>query len=261
MKKIGLLLIIFSANCVPVLGWGQKGHDVIAYIAEKHLTGRTKRAVSEILEGRSIVYYSSWMDNLRNSPRWDGGYDVTKTWHYANVDEGHTYESMRKEQAGDVLTALDRIISGLKSGELCDSLKSDYLKMLVHLIGDMHCPMHAGRLTDRGGNEVRVMWFGTPTDLHSVWDTEMIESARKWSYTEWQRQLDRYGRKQIKAVTSGIVREWFDETVAAAEFIYENTSAGDDLRYRYIYDFNDLLERQLLYAGYRLAAVLNGIFG
>ena len=261
MKKTVLLLIFFSMGCLPVFGWGQKGHDVIASIAEAHLTRQAKKTIDGILEGRSIVYYSSWMDNLRNSPQWIDGYDVTKTWHYANVDEGYTYETMRKEPAGDVLTALDLVLSGLKSGELCDSMKADYLKMLVHMIGDMHCPMHAGRLTDRGGNNVQVRWFGTPTNLHSVWDTEFIESARRWSYTEWREQLDRCGKKERKAIAAGDMYDWFDETVAAAAIIYENTPEGADLGYQYLYDFNGLLERQLLYAGYRLAAVLNDIFG
>ncbi len=261
MKKTVFLLLFFSVGCLPAFGWGQKGHDVIASIAEAHLTRRAKKAIDSILEGRSMVYYSSWMDNLQNSPGWKGGYDVTKTWHYANVDEGYTYETMRKEPAGDVLTAMEMVISALKSGELSDSLRSDYLKMLVHMVGDMHCPMHAGRLSDRGGNNVPVRWFGTPTNLHSVWDTEFIESARKWSHTEWREQLDRCGKKEIKAVTAGSVYDWFEETVVAAAVICENTTEGADLRYQYVYDFNGLLERQLLYAGYRLAAVLNDIFG
>lgn len=261
MKKTVLVFLIFSISCLPAFGWGPKGHDVIASIAEAHLTRRAKKAIDDILEGKSIVYYASWMDNLKNSPQWAGGYDMTNTWHYANVDEGYTYETMRKEPAGDVLTALELVMSKLRSGELSDSLRADYLKMLVHMVGDMHCPMHAGRLTDSGGNDIKIRWFGAPTNLHSIWDVEFIESTRKWSHTEWREQLDRHGKKEIKAITAGSVYDWFFGTVAAAETIYLNTPEGADLRYQYLYDFNYLLERQLLYAGYRLAAVLNDIFG
>lgn len=256
---ICLSLLVMQA--LPAFGWGQKGHDVVAYIAEKHLTCKAKKNIGRMLEGKSIVYYSSWMDNLQNSPDWKGGYDVTKTWHYANVDEGETYDSMRKEEKGDVLTALDMIVGELHRSELTDSLKADYLKMVVHLVGDMHCPMHAGRLSDLGGNRLQVKWFGQQTNLHSVWDTRFIESARKWSYTEWQQQLDRCSRKERKQISAGTPRQWFDETVAAVKHLYETTPENGNLSYQYLYDHNELLERQLLYAGYRLAALLNDIFG
>lgn len=255
-----VMLLLSSSFCPAAWGWGQKGHDVIAYIAEQNLTCRARNKISQILEGKSIVYYSSWMDNLQNAPNWEGGYDVTKTWHYANVDEGFTYETMRKEARGDVLTATETILQALRSRELSDSLRADYLKMLVHLIGDMHCPMHAGRFSDLGGNRFPVQWFGQQTNLHTVWDSRMIESARKWSYTEWQRQLDRCKRRERKIISSGTPRQWFDETVDAAAYIYANTSEGADLSYQYIYDNTALLERQLLHAGYRLAALLNEIF-
>lgn len=262
MKKLIILLLAFATvNCHFAFGWGQKGHDVVAYIAEQHLTKKAHKAISEILEGKSIVYYSSWMDNLQNSPQWKGGYDVTKTWHYANVDEGYTYETMRKEPKGDVLTALELVITGLKSGQLTDSMRVDYLKMLVHMVGDMHCPMHAGKLSDLGGNRHQVRFFGQGTNLHSVWDTAMLEAARKWSHTEWQRQLDRCGKKEIREITCGTIHDWFAETVNAAELIYGATPAGAELRYQYLYDFTPLLEKQLLHAGYRLAAILNEIFG
>lgn len=262
MKKFFLLLpLALMLNTHHVFGWGQKGHDIVCYIAEQNLTRRAKKAISEILEGRSMVYYSSWMDNLQNSPEWSGHYDVTKTWHYANVDEGYTYQTMRKEPKGDVLTGIELVVAGLRSGELCDSVRADYLKMLIHMVGDLHCPMHAGRLSDLGGNQHQVRWFGQPTNLHTLWDTLFLESVHQWSYTEWQRQLDRLGRKDIKRITAGGIYDWFEETVASAKMLYDNTPAGADLRYQYLYDHKDMLERQLLYAGYRLAAMLNDIFG
>lgn len=263
MKRIPIILAVILATMytLPSFGWGQKGHDIIAYIAEQNLTCRAKKKITKILDGKSIVYYSSWMDNLQNSPEWKGGYDVTKTWHYANVDEGETYDSMRKEERGDVLTALDKIVSGLRKGELSDSLESDYLKMLVHLVGDLHCPMHAGRLSDRGGNNFKVKWFGQQTNIHSVWDSRFIESARKWSYREWQSQLDRLNRKERNIIAYGTPRQWFDETVGFAAYIYSNTPENGELSYQYVYDNSELLERQLLYGGYRLAALLNDIFG
>lgn len=262
MKKFVLTaLLLASLLRVDMLfAWGGKGHDVVAYIAEQHLTSRARKAVSEILDGKSMVYYASWMDNIQNSPDWEGGYDKTKTWHYINVDAGKTLATMEREPKGDVLTATEASIAALRSGNLSDSLKADHLKMLIHMIGDMHCPMHAGRKTDLGGNQFAVKWFGAETNLHSVWDSKFIESYRTWSHTEWQVQLDRVSRKEQKAIMAGTPLDWVLETVDISKAIYAGTVEGANLSYQYLYDFGPLCEEQLLKGGLRLAAVLNDIF-
>ena len=260
------LIALLFVSMLPATAWGPKGHDVVAAIAEQHLTCKAKRQISKLLDGKSIVYYSSWMDNIQNSPYWEDGYYKTKTWHYANVDKGLTYETMQKNENGDVVTALtmltDEMLDNYK--HLTDSMKVDYLKMIVHMVGDLHCPMHAGRLSDLGGNRMKVKWFRQDTNLHSVWDSKMIDSARKWSYTEWCDQLDRKDRKYRKEVMSGTYEDWFTETVEAASDIYEYVESVDqaspNLSYQFVYDFSPLLEERLLHAGYRLAYVLNEIF-
>lgn len=260
------LIALLFVSMLPATAWGPKGHDVVAAIAEQHLTCKAKRQISKLLDGKSIVYYSSWMDNIQNSPYWEDGYYKTKTWHYANVDKGLTYETMQKNENGDVVTALtmltDEMLDNYK--HLTDSMKVDYLKMIVHMVGDLHCPMHAGRLSDLGGNRMKVKWFRQDTNLHSVWDSKMIDSARKWSYTEWCDQLDRKDRKYRKEVMSGTYEDWFTETVEAAADIYEYVESMDqaspNLSYQFVYDFSPLLEERLLHAGYRLAYVLNEIF-
>lgn len=263
MKKIPLLLsVIILIATQPSFGWGQKAHDVVAAIAEANLNKKAEKKISEILDGKSMVYYSKWMDDLRNSPEWESHYKVTETWHFANVDEGKTYDTMEPDPKGDVLVKTEMIIAELTIyKELGDSVKREYLMMLIHMVGDMHCPMHAGRRTDRGGNSVTEYWFSQKTNLHAIWDTNMIESARTWSYTEWQENLDRTTKKEKEQIWAGTPRQWFDETVTAAAQIYATTPPNSNLSYQYMYNHNALLERQLLYAGYRLAHVLNTIFG
>lgn len=259
---MAIMLLDFTA----AYGWGAMGHDVVAAIAEQHLTHKAKRKINKILDGRSIVYYSSWMDNIQNSPYWENGYNKTKTWHYANVDDGYTYQTMTKNPDGDVVKGLEFLTREMTENydNLTDSMKVDYLKMIVHMVGDLHCPMHAGRLSDRGGNGTKVKWFRQQTNLHSVWDSRIIDSARKWSYTEWCDNLDRTDRKYRKSVMSGSIEEWFDETVEEADKIYEYVESMDEdvpnLSYQFVYDFSPVLEEQLLNAGYRLAYVLNSIF-
>ena len=251
---------------VSMYAWGPMGHDVVAAIAEQHLTKKTKKEISKLLDGRSIVYYSSWMDNIRNSEADTESYNLTKTWHYANVDKGLTYQTMKKCESGDVVSGLETLTDLMTNryDELTDSMKTAYLKMIVHMVGDLHCPMHAGRLSDRGGNDMKVRWFGKNTNLHSVWDSKLLESSRRWSCTEWVSQLDRTDRMFKKSVMTGTYEEWFGKNVENAARIYEYIeSMGDEnpnLSYQYVFDHAPLVEQQLLLGGYRLAYVLNSIF-
>ena len=111
MKRLAITLmsIIMLMDFTSAYAWGPKGHDVVAAIAEQHLTPKAKRKINKLLEGKSIVYYSSWMDNIQNSPYWEYGYNKTKTWHYANVDKGLTYETMPKNENGDVVNGLEML--------------------------------------------------------------------------------------------------------------------------------------------------------
>lgn len=269
MKRMVFILGVAVAMtlCHLSFAWGPKGHDVVAAIAEQNLTRKAKKALDELLDGKSIVYYSSWMDNIQNSPYWKTSYSHTKTWHYANVDEGYTYQTMPKNPSGDVVTALNMVTKELieNAAALTDSMKVDYVKMVIHLVGDLHCPMHAGRLSDKGGNSVKVRWFGQNTNLHSVFDSKMIDSARKWGYQEWAHQLDRRDRKFKKSIVQGSFEDWFDVTVKNAAEIYAYVQRQEDkipyLSYQFVYDFSPMLEESLLLGGYRLAYVLNTIFG
>lgn len=259
-----LAAVLMLPVCLPASGWGAKGHDIVASVAERHLTPRTKRELKKILDGRSIIYSSSWMDSVQNSPYWKDGYDATKTWHYANVDEGETYRSMQKNPKGDVVTALDSLTREFRKNRrtMPDSLQSDCIMMIVHMVGDLHCPMHAGHLSDLGGNRVKVKWFGQNTNLHSVWDSRLIESARKWSYTEWTEHIDRASCKERRNISEGSFEDWLGETACCASEIYDYVGAlpKAELSYKFVYDFSPMLEERLSVAGYRLAAVLNSLF-
>ena len=267
MKRIiiTILSITMLFNGVSALAWGPKGHDIVAAIAEQNLTPKAKKALNELLGGKSIVYYSSWMDQIQNSPYWEYGYNKTKTWHYANVDKGFTYETMKKNEDGDVVSGLNFLTKELKENysELTDSMKVDYVKMVIHMVGDMHCPMHAGRLSDRGGNGFKLKWFGQNTNLHSLWDSKVIEAARSWSYSEWRDHLDDVDKKFKKEIVKGTYEDWFTTTVSNSAMLYEYQESLGEKNinpYEYVFIFSPMLEEQLLLGGLRLAHVLNSIF-
>ena len=237
--------------------WGPKGHDVVAYIAECNLTPEAAEKIDKILGGASMVYWANWLDSASHTPE----YAYTATWHYANVDEGFTYETMTKNPDGDIVEAIDRIVAELKNGQLDPAQEQLYLKMLIHLVGDLHQPMHTGHLSDRGGNSVPVRFFGRESNLHAVWDSSLPEAAHKWSYTEWQNQLDRLTEEEVARIQSGTPLDWFEESNAICREIYVATPEGSDLSYDYIAKYAPVIERQLLRGGHRLAGQLNEIYG
>lgn len=255
MKK---LLILFAGVLLSgsAFGWGQKGHDLTAYIAECHLTPKAAKQVDRVLNGHSPVYYANWLDIASHTPE----YLYTRTWHYLNIDEGKTLETMQRNPDGDVLTAVTMLYEKLRKGGLTPEEETLSLKMLIHLVGDMHCPMHTGRLSDLGGNKRPVKMFGRPTSLHSAWDTAIVESAHKWSYTEWQTQIDRLNKKQAAEIQAGEPQDWLLETHEICKEIYESSPEGTNISYDYVDKYTPVIEQQFLRGGYRLARLLNEIY-
>ena len=97
-----LVCVILLASATDLLAWGQKGHDVTCEIAERHLDRGARKAVRRLLQGKSMVYWSNWLDNASHTPE----YAYTKTWHYKNIDAGVAYEDAELEPNGDVVTAI-----------------------------------------------------------------------------------------------------------------------------------------------------------
>ena len=256
MKKY-ILSAIFAACALVASAWGQKGHDVTAYIAEQHLTPTTKAAVDKILDGRSMVYWSNWLDNASNQM----DYAYTKTWHYKNVDADETYESSQANPSGDVVVGIKQQIEVLSDQTTTPDRAALAMKILIHLMGDMHQPMHMGHATDLGGNRIKVKFFSDERNLHSVWDSSILESGHKWSYTEWQQQIDRASDAEEVAIVEGRVDDWAKETLAVAKDVYVYFQPGTRVMYNEIARWTPTIEQQLLKAGLRLAHVLNLIYG
>ena len=252
-------VIIIFATLIPAISfaWGTKGHDIVAYIAEQRLSKRTKRNVEQVLGGYSMVYVANWMDNASHTDE----YDYTKTWHYVNVDhEEGSYARSKKEDNGDVVTAVNNIVKSLKCDQLTPEQERVKLMMLIHLVGDMHCPMHAGHKSDRGGNGTKVKYFGKQEKLHSVWDSQIVESVHRWSYTEWQREIDRIDRKTEKRIMQGTPNNWIEECVLLADDVYTRSAKGGNLSYDYVAHYTPIVELQLLKGGIRLAKILEEIY-
>lgn len=251
-----LAAVLMAASSTAVFGWGQKGHDITCDIAQRHLTKKAKKQITELLDGRSIIYWANWMDNASHTKQ----YAYTSTWHYRNIDADQTFDSMPKEEKGDVVNAINAQIELLKSQGKTRDERVLALKFLVHLVGDLHCPMHMGHKSDRGGNQWQVQFFNKGTNLHGIYDSDMVESAHKWTHTEWAQELDILSPTQEGVVTEGDVDKWARETYAITSRIYDATPVGAKLSYDYVSEWTPTLEQQFLRGGLRLAKVLNDIF-
>lgn len=248
---------LLAGLCFPALPWGQKGHDTVAYIAQENLTPVAYSAIDSILDGYSIVYWANWLDNASHTPE----YEYTKTWHYKNIDADQDYESAPDIPEGNIIEAIKSQTEILANPESSKREKALALKMVVHFLGDIHQPMHMGRATDRGGNSHYVMFFKRPTNLHSVWDTDLLEASHAWSHTEWKREIDRLTKEEKeKILKNGNPAKWGEETYEVCRDVYEKTPQDTNIEYTYIADWTPVVEEQLEKGGLRLADVLNTIF-
>ena len=259
MKARFLLLFIGFLTTSLVFAktpaWGPTGHRTTGKIAEKHLTKKAKRQINELLKGESLAFVSTYGDEIKSDKKYNDFY----TWHYVNMPLDSRYEVSEKNSKGDLVTGINKCISILKDDTSSLEDKTVYLKMLVHLMGDLHQPMHIGRKDDKGGNTIQVQWFGKGTNLHRVWDENMIEQW-KMSYLELADNTEVLTKLQIKAIQEGTIIDWVHDTHKLSKIAYASVQTGENLRYRYSYDHFSTVRKQLQKSGIRLAKLLNDIF-
>lgn len=253
MRKALLVLLLLPALS---FGWGKNGHRVIGQIAENHLSPKAAAAIRALLGHESLAEASNWADEIRSDPSWKRA----DPWHYVNIPDGQTYAEMEKNPAGDILVALKNCEATLRNPAAPKQEKIEALRFLVHFIGDLHQPLHAGKRDDLGGNRVTVHWFRSveATNLHSVWDDLLIEQE-KLSFTEWTRFLDHPTAEQLKEWQSTGFETWMEESYKLRDRCYD-FKQGMPLSYDYVYKSMPIVKQRLLQGGVRLAGTLNSIF-
>ena len=235
--------------------WGSTGHRVIGAVAQKHLTPKTAQKVNALLGGVSLAFVSTYADEIRS----DNRYHHLAPWHYVNMDQHTRYHEAEKNPKGDIVTAIKTCIETLKNPTASKEDKAFYLKLLVHFIGDIHQPFHAGRKEDRGGNSIALFWFGKRTNLHRLWDTDLIEHYNM-SYSELASDLPKLTIHEKSVVMAAPLLDWVNQSQDLANTLYDKTPQGSRLGYVYHYHNFETVRKQLLDAGLRLAATLNTIF-
>ncbi|MCH7700843.1 MAG: S1/P1 nuclease [Planctomycetes bacterium] len=213
--------IVFLLAPTLCLAWGEDGHRIVGEIASHYLSPCTEEAVKSLLGDQTLADVSTWADEIKSDRKWDWA----KPLHYANVTPGSDSFDLDRDcpEVGCVVSAIERFSRVLRTSgaarfpQPTKKEQVEALKFLIHLVGDLHQPLHVSRARDRGGNDIAVEFFNNRTNLHSLWDSGLIRHTKKpWS--EYAAEL----RAQVKGVktryprTNGKVTEWATESYRLA---------------------------------------------
>ena len=264
--RIQILLILIACACtysLPAFAWGQEGHRIIAKIAYDNLTKRARKQVDNILGDRGMIYWANWADEIKSDNIYPQS--ISDGWHYQDFQGGLSDSIVADalthypQEGGMLLCMLDSLELEVAGDRVMRTNAEHLLRFFIHLNGDRYCPMHMAHMDDKGGNAVKMKWFGRDTNLHAVWDSKLIES-QGYSYTEYAQMIQDIYRAQKREIEKMTDEELLLETYHLTESIYRYQESWDGNTYHYIYTWHEFMERQLYIAGIRLAQLLNSIY-
>jgi len=250
------LTFCFLGLTLSLAAYDGVGHRIIADIAYDNLSGSARSQVDKVLGKRGIVYEATWADEVRS----DNKYAYSYPWHYQDLDDKMTSADISKllnnptAEGEHLFFAIDSMEARIKKNKN----DAEALKFLVHLVGDLHQPMHLGGKNDKGGNKIDMNWFGRKTNLHAVWDGALIDSE-KMSYSEFSQYLqDKYEPRKAEFKKHNLLQSIeASYSVRNAIYAYDNT---DTSNYHYVYFFADKRDEMLYRGGIQLANILNALY-
>ena len=262
MYRFQKLIVLCLFVYMPFAGhaWGVIGHRIVGQIADSYLTKKTRTELGKILGFESIAMASNWPDFIKSDP----AYNYLSTWHYVNLMSGLSFDEVKNfltaDTSTDAYTKINFLVNEFKTNKLLSQeTKQLYVRLLIHIIGDIHQPMHLGRPDDRGGNAVKVKWFSDDSNLHSVWDGKLID-FQQLSYTEYAVAINHTTLAQRKAWQKQTLVDWIYDTYGITEKIYADVKPDQRLDYLYNFKFIVPLNDQLVKGGVHLAGIFNDIF-
>lgn len=245
---------LFSSNAVA---WGQTGHRITGQIAEQWLTPEAKAAITAILGPEGLAEASTYPDDMRSNP--DQFWQKTANpYHFVTLANGQHYHDSDCPPEGDSVSALTRFTKVLQDDSSSMADKQLALRFVVHLIGDIHQPLHvsSAKIKDKGGNAVPVTFFKRPSNLHKVWDSDLIDQ-QQLSYSEYASWLNaRITKQQYQQWSSADYNQWITESASMRDGVYPLSS---ELGWDYLYQHNPTVKLRLQQAGVRIAAYLNKV--
>lgn len=246
-RKTIFVFLLQSCLSLTAMGWGREGHIMTADIAKEHMSKAAKDSLKFYLGDMTIEQASTWMDEIKK----DSTLDYLKPLHYINIEEGQSYDP---KSTGNIISELNKVIAELKDRSHHSKQEIAFdLRVLIHLVGDLHQPLHVGYGVDRGGNSVKFTVDGDSSNLHRVWDTEIIR--REHITTDG---LSLAINKEDKAQAKNIdIIEWMNESRAHLKEVYDFHGNIDR---KYLSKNSKLVEKQLILGGLRLATLLDSLF-
>lgn len=258
-KKIALTVSFFYLP-FSASAWGVLGHRIVGEIADKYINHKTRKAIFQILGNESMAMSSNWADFIKS----DNSFSYLSSWHYVNLPEGaskdQVFSYLDSEKAPNIYNKLNEMISVLKNPQSTADQKKQALRLVIHMVGDLHQPMHTARKDDLGGNKILLTWFNEKSNLHRVWDENLID-FQQLSYTEYTKAINYPTTAEFTTWQNSSLKEVVFESYDLCNKIYATGIKNDDkLSYRYNFDWIETVNKQLLKGGIRLAKVLNDIY-
>lgn len=257
--RVFLLFLCLSLFTFEARAWGVLGHRTIARIAENHLTPKARREIATLLAGETLPLVSTFPDEIRPYPT----FKYTAPWHYLDTTPRLPYaqyvatiDTMKQPNAYLAIQQMQRQLQD-RGQPAADRLFA--LKFLVHLVGDVHQPMHAGHADDQGGNKVLVKFQGKDLNLHSLWDSALLD-YEGMTYTELAATYDHASPAQVREWQQAPAATWLFESYQLSEPLYAEAAQNPAFDYAYYPAHAALLHQRLLEAGIRLAGLLNQVF-
>lgn len=253
------VLVVLSALLTQqqAFAWGQQGHRITGAIAEQHLSPAAKAWLKPILVPQGLANMATYPDDMRSNPDpfWQHTADP---YHYVTLSRTPHYHPEDEPAEGDAISALRQFTQLLQDSKTSVEDKRLALSFVIHIIGDLHQPLHVSdaKRNDRGGNKHKVQYFGKDTNLHSVWDSSIIDS-QQLSYTEYSRWLNvDITPADIKAWQSVNPMQWIHESSKLNNVAYPAEPA---LSWGYNFEHLPTVEMRLKQAGVRIAAYLDAL--
>jgi nuclease S1 len=253
-----VLMAIFQANA---WAWGRIGHRVAATLAEEHLTPRARVGIHALLgNGIRLADIATWADEQQEV-------SGTGLWHSVNVPVRESrYDSRYCLPGGCVVSKIEEFKRVLMSPSTGKAEKQRALKFLVHFVADLHQPLHVGDNNDRGGNLLQVRFFGEGSNLHRVWDYQIMERHTE-NEKVWMWDLTfQANPKKVAEWSRGSPEEWATESLILAKSARRLPGSqswikpGASIAPEYCSAALPTIQRQLAKAGIRTAWMLNQIF-
>jgi hypothetical protein len=240
-------------------GWGREGHQLIARIAFQHLDKKAQTAIGGLLDpGETLESISTWADEVRPKR------NETATWHYINIPLSERTDWKKYCPAsGCVIETVIKMEQRLRNASLPRAERREALFFFVHMLSDLHQPLHVGDNGDRGGNDIKTVYRNYAGNLHSLWDTSLILGYKETDPAMFGRLARPASSWEKWRSAGGSPVDWAWQSHAVSrEVAYPNLPKGQPAQLGELYAAaaKPHVEKQLRRAGLRLAAALNKAF-